>query len=259
MADRWIVGPILCPIRELVRIGKENVSVYFSNLATLHFDHWNPRKISIDLGVGYKHRMRLFLQVQIYKILFYQIYHASTLDCLNRVRFWARDSTERAVHRKIAAFFFLFLFLFKLLFKKRLKITILKSFFFYYFSYFTPFFIPNVIRYIIIYLFFYFICLFYSSDHSDMWRRRRSHLLPSRQSRLHDVLHVWRWEKTPHAMSTEPRVQPQRKRLWLARERRRMHATHAGSAHRQKKIDQKLSFRIWISKKKKTKKERTFS
>lgn len=46
-------------------------------------------------------------------------------------------------------------------------------------------------------------------------------LSPSSPTRLHDVLHVWRQTKAPHAMPAKPGVQHQRERLRLGGEHQR--------------------------------------
>lgn len=68
------------------------------------------------------------------------------------------------------------------------------------------------------------------SDFCDLRRGGRSHFLSSGQSWLHYVLHVRRREKAPYAVPVEFGVQPERKRLRLAWERRGMYATYTGPA-----------------------------
>lgn len=71
------------------------------------------------------------------------------------------------------------------------------------------------------------------SQRSNLWRGRWSHILSPGQGGLHYVLHVRRWEETPHALPIEPRLQLQRERLRLAGKRRRLYPPHSSTATEQ--------------------------
>jgi hypothetical protein len=65
----------------------------------------------------------------------------------------------------------------------------------------------------------------------------RSHLVPPGQAGLHQVLHVRGRAQAPHAVPGAARVQRQRERVRLARERGTLHAPHPGAPRRQEEID----------------------
>lgn len=67
------------------------------------------------------------------------------------------------------------------------------------------------------------------SERGDLRRGGQPHLVSPGQGRLHDVLHVRGRAQAPYALPGQSRLQSERERLRLARERRGLPSSHAGA------------------------------
>lgn len=75
-----------------------------------------------------------------------------------------------------------------------------------------------------------------ASDRSDVRGGGRPHLVPPGQGGLHHVLHVRGRAQAPHAVPLQPRLQPQRERVRLARERGGLRSAHPRAAYQPAEI-----------------------